>query len=313
MKHLLLTSMAVLITLSVYAQDADRALMRVRYNYIHIKDTTQKKKPHQENMLLVTGRNASVYTSYDKLNRTIKNNNRLMEQFQPGSANPKTGINTEARSPVTASDFFFFFSAHKMFVKERLVNNYVLEEPLEKIDWKIHTDTLTISGIQCQKATAHFKGRNWIAWFSKEMPFQSGPWKLNGLPGLIVEAYDEKKEVIFEFDGITPIKDQQSAKDLNENQQTIQSMGSARVSVETGMEYLGSEIKLPADGIRTSRQELDKLTAARDSDPNGFINAQMASKGIKGTFNGSGNSSLLKTVDSQKKEINNPIELPERK
>lgn len=38
------------------------------------------------------------------------------------------------------------------------------------------------------------------------MPFQAGPWKLNRLPGLIVEAYDENKQIYFQFAGIENVK-----------------------------------------------------------------------------------------------------------
>jgi len=49
----------------------------------------------------------------------------------------------------------------------------------------------------CQKAEGDFRGRHYIAWFSNKILIPDGPWKLCGLPGLILEAYDEKKTVYF--------------------------------------------------------------------------------------------------------------------
>ena len=69
------------------------------------------------------------------------------------------------------------------------------DEP--KISWKIEKETKTSSNLQLQKATAKFGGRNWIAWFSKDIPFHEGPYKFHGLPGLIVEIYDDKKNYQF--------------------------------------------------------------------------------------------------------------------
>ena len=47
-----------------------------------------------------------------------------------------------------------------------------------------------IGKYKTQKATAEFGGRSWIAWFSQELPFQDGPYKFYGLPGLIVHVED---------------------------------------------------------------------------------------------------------------------------
>ena len=49
-------------------------------------------------------------------------------------------------------------------------------------------------GYTCHKAVADFRGREWIAWYAPELPLSYGPWKLCGLPGLILEAYDNKLE-----------------------------------------------------------------------------------------------------------------------
>lgn len=69
------------------------------------------------------------------------------------------------------------------------------DEP--KITWKIEKETKTLSSVQLQKATGRFGGRNWIAWFSKDFPFQEGPYKFHGLPGMIVEIYDDKENYHF--------------------------------------------------------------------------------------------------------------------
>lgn len=69
------------------------------------------------------------------------------------------------------------------------MEQYVMEEPLESIEWALVEDsTKNILGYDCIKATADYHGRKWIAWFTPEIPVQAGPWKLAGLPGLILEA-----------------------------------------------------------------------------------------------------------------------------
>lgn len=66
-----------------------------------------------------------------------------------------------------------------------------------KITWKIEKETKVSASLQLQKATARFGRRNWTAWFSKEFPFQEGPYKFHGLPGMIIEMYDDKENYHF--------------------------------------------------------------------------------------------------------------------
>ena len=55
-----------------------------------------------------------------------------------------------------------------------------------------------ILGYTCQKATCHFRGRNYVAWFAPDIPVRQGPWKLGGLPGLILKAHDTDSLYTFE-------------------------------------------------------------------------------------------------------------------
>lgn len=75
---------------------------------------------------------------------------------------------------------------------------YLVEDTLSLPQWDITNEVRTISNHQCQKATTTYKGRTYEVWFTNEYPTIYGPWKLNGLPGLIILAHDKKNEVIFE-------------------------------------------------------------------------------------------------------------------
>ena len=59
-----------------------------------------------------------------------------------------------------------------------------------------------IGDFKCFKASCNFRGRDYTAWFTLEIPLPYGPWKLQGLPGLILEAYDTDKEIYFYFKSI---------------------------------------------------------------------------------------------------------------
>ena len=64
-------------------------------------------------------------------------------------------------------------------------------EPTPDISWTLSDDTLTVSGYLCQQATATYRGVEWRVWYTEEVPSSAGPWRLRGLPGLIVKAESE--------------------------------------------------------------------------------------------------------------------------
>lgn len=66
------------------------------------------------------------------------------------------------------------------------------KDQLPQIDWTIAEEVKEILGYRCQKATAVLGGREWIVWFTKEIPLNSGPYLFGGLPGLILEAVDSE-------------------------------------------------------------------------------------------------------------------------
>ena len=63
--------------------------------------------------------------------------------------------------------------------------------PTPDIAWTLTVDTLTVNGYHCQQATTTFRGVAWTVWYTEEIPSSAGPWRLRGLPGLIVEAKSE--------------------------------------------------------------------------------------------------------------------------
>ena len=64
---------------------------------------------------------------------------------------------------------------------------HVEDSFLEK-KWVITNDKKDIQGYQTYKATIHLRGTDWEVWYAPDLPYSYGPWKLNGLPGLILEA-----------------------------------------------------------------------------------------------------------------------------
>ncbi len=86
----------------------------------------------------------------------------------------------------------------KLYKAAILRDQYAYEED-RPMDWKILSETATIGEFKTQKAETQFAGRTWYAWFTTEVPFQDGPYKFSGLPGLIVKVEDSKGDYSFDL------------------------------------------------------------------------------------------------------------------
>lgn len=69
----------------------------------------------------------------------------------------------------------------------------VFKDSLHNMEWYITSEEKMIDSFKCVKATTHWRGRHYIAWFAKDIPIPNGPWKFGGLPGLIIEIFDTDK------------------------------------------------------------------------------------------------------------------------
>ncbi|MEA5044759.1 MAG: GLPGLI family protein [Petrimonas sp.] len=77
---------------------------------------------------------------------------------------------------------------------------YLLEEKIPPQQWQFGEEETEILGYLCQKAVCHFRGRDYTAWFTLDIPISDGPYKFHGLPGLILMMEDSEK--MFQFTAI---------------------------------------------------------------------------------------------------------------
>lgn len=79
--------------------------------------------------------------------------------------------------------------------------DYVVKEPFE-IQWKITKERKKIANYHCWVAKSEFRGRSYTAWFTTDVPLIFGPWKFQGLPGLIVQIIDDSQEISISLEKI---------------------------------------------------------------------------------------------------------------
>lgn len=302
-KQLLLAVSLLTIIIGAEAQKPDTAWLMIHYKFTHIMDTTNRAYDLKENSVLLVGKSASVYRSYDGLLADQQFKKAYAEAVASSPDGQPRGINRSSRG--SRSQYFQYPGEQKLLTKDALmVNDYLIEGPMPVINWKISNDTATFGGLHCQKATGHFKGRDYIVWFCADLPVHTGPWKLNGLPGVIVDAHDTKNEVVFKFDGVektVPLPKGQSIGG-NTDEKDLP-------PILRGLNDDPNIIVPPARLTKTTQKEFDKLRVAMEKDPEAFAQA------INSTISDpKADHVMIRTMP--KGEIgpvmNNPIELPEK-
>lgn len=112
----------------------------------------------------------------------------------------------------TAIDYALYRNAEEAKITNRhllpCMKNRIFEydEPMPRFAWEIDPDTLTIAGYACYKARAEYAGRHWTVWFTTELPLDAGPWKFNGLPGVVLEACDAEEHFHFSIRNVEQVK-----------------------------------------------------------------------------------------------------------
>lgn len=211
----------ILLSFPLIAQEViDRAKYKITYNsYALNKPHTGVKK--SDNKILEIGDSISKFYSASE-QRALQIRDSLFKLgYTFEQVRQKMGA--QERSLDKSVVYKGYPGKNKVTFTGNIGKKFEYEEVFSIPEWEIMPDEkTTILEFQCQKAKAHFRGRNWIVWFTPEIPISEGPWKLSGLPGLILQADDEKNEFGFKCIGIVE-SDQPMIKDLKKSIKTTRS------------------------------------------------------------------------------------------
>ena len=149
------------------------------------------------------------------------------------------------------------------------------------ISWKILSEKQKIGNWETQKAATEFAGRKWTAWFTEELPFQDGPYKFRGLPGLIVKLEDATQSHVFE----------------------LKAVGKYKEEVQKVSEFVGNE-----RDIEINQEQFKKLFLEERNDPAKSLKMAVVNGAVLQFRDGSGNeispSEMIKRREQQAKENN---------
>ncbi len=141
---------------------------------------------------------------------------------------------------------------------------YYDESPDEYV-WEVSDSTKNVLGYECTKAICDYHGRKWEAWFTPEIPINNGPWKLNGLPGLILEASTEGREYSFIATGL-----EQTAKPIGqvynqdeyERTDRISFLKSKRAHIDNPAAHINAQLGVSI--LREAQKRLFKKNSSFD-------------------------------------------------
>lgn len=178
------------------------------YNYEFLQDSTSKYSLKQIQMVLQVGNHSSVFCDlFNFIGDSLLyyNQNTDGAVFANIMSTSLSGINTNQlvsysvykNYPKKAFSFFKAYANQKYFK---------VVEPMQ-MKWKLEASKDTeITSYRCKKASTTFAGRRYLAWYTAEIPVGDGPYKFNGLPGLIVKISDIRNEHQFTLTSIKKLK-----------------------------------------------------------------------------------------------------------
>lgn len=204
----------ILIVISVFSVKAqnfkDELTYKVTYKLTYLLDSTDVENRKSEYMILYIGDELSLFSSRAK---TLANPITIRGNSGHTSRSALTQFQYEIIKNNKTQKLYYTLKIPKM----GNLDWFYYESTNDLFEWKIETDSKEIKGYKVQKATTSFGGRNYIAWFSPEIPVSAGPYKFNGLPGLIIEISDTKNHWQFEFVGLKKLTSSEQFK-INLNQ-----------------------------------------------------------------------------------------------
>lgn len=182
---------------------------RFIYEYRFIIDSTDRSNVEKELTVLDVTSKGSEFYSYQKFKMdSLASIDAEKQQFDDSDI-----INTKhiyrGKINYTVSKIYPSFETYfKTFMGS---NEYKVSDDRKPV-WKILPEKEKIGEFHTQKAETEIFGRKWTAWFTAEIPIQDGPYKFQGLPGLILKLSDKNETHAFELKGIAKIPEKQKLK-----------------------------------------------------------------------------------------------------
>ncbi len=275
-----------IIALALFMQTTFAQVNRFVYQVTMKPDASNKSDVKTENAYLDISPEKSVFYSENR----IKRDSIMQATFQSGGAR---GFNRDQMESLRSNINYSIEKdkkTQKTTFKDRIGRDVYTYEEDRPINWKIASETTKIGDYKVQKAETEFGGRKWTAWFTTDLPYQDGPYKFGGLPGLIVKVEDDKGEYSFDL------------------------MKNYKIADFPTMNQFGNTIKVKRGDYVKQQKKFQEDPMSFMTQGGGGISAPMRIGGGGGNRGGGGNPAdfrkrMEERVKDEAKKNSNPIEL----
>ena len=192
MKQLIATAI-LMAAGSAYASSP--ALYECIYHYDMTGNSGDKEFSEASDCILLIGEEQSKFYDYsafrlDSVSAIPGVSDDMVKKFNEEYLNSETFFGQEVNTSLKDDKITVFC--------DMAPERYKYEQKLPLMTWEETDETANVCGYQCKKATAEYGGRKWQAWYAEDIAVPFGPWKISGLPGLVLKASDESGAHSFE-------------------------------------------------------------------------------------------------------------------
>ena len=235
----------------------DTVFLRVEYT-AHTTTDTAANSVGREKMLLEIGEHYTKFYSalYEEICYVLENYSN-----RQALSNASHGLDPSSWYSYVYEAYYVDLAKGEAVSTGRIGSlDFKYQEKVPAIEWSIEDSLKTIGEYTAQKATCRFRGRDYVAWFTTEIPLPYGPWKFQGLPGLILSVYDTENYFRFDVTDISS-KTQGTIKypDYDYIQTTRQKYLEMKAQIEADFSYYFGNYStsdmsiIPRDGHRPKK------------------------------------------------------------
>lgn len=178
----------------------------VVYDYIYIPNPLFPSKKQKGQTFLQTNKDYNRFGDYNQL----RYDSLMDASYRKGhqTSIDEVGQRINVLRLVRFTESIIFNKQKNIFTIQRTAGSttkYQYEEDCPKLSWTLLEGDTIISGYQCFKASTSLFGRDYIAWYCPEISMPYGPYKFNGLPGLVLRVTDTQGHHDFVLNGIKSV------------------------------------------------------------------------------------------------------------